>query len=383
MNTAHLLNNKDLGGPLSVEITIRPGRGILFVDSQGLGDVVQSLPLLRAICRWADRRWPVRALFATADHYQLVREEKLNVTPFFVSSVPRKLTSGFHAWRQLVGRSDLIVCAPEISAAKLSALRFATGARYAIGEGSTLWDRFLTVAVESSWVRPWTETQDAIAAALGIEIPLEAPSIAMSQLERCWARSKVYQSGIDIDTEGSVLGVQCSSVVRQKSWPAERFGKVIREMHRRHPGLHVISFGNRAERPSARLAHCFAGEVPWLEGAGEWEIRQTLAMLRCCDLFLSGDTGLMHMAAAVGTPTVSIFGPTSAVRRAPQNGGIAVCPFRSCYPCFRGAWTPCDCIQSITVERVISAVDQLLLQTIPARPRRQNVSPELATAEKH
>lgn len=341
------------------DFAIRPGRSVLFVDSQGLGDVVQSLPLLRAVCRWTDGRWPVQSLFATPDHYELVREESLNLTPLFVSSVPRNPYFVFRLWSKLIGKPDLIVCAPEMSAAKLVALKYATAARYAIGEASAPYSRFLTSYVETSWTRPWVETQDAIAAALGLETPLEPPSICVTKREQEWAESMLAQAGNSQNRR--ILGIQCSSAVPQKRWPSESFAQVLKEIHRRHPDLRVISFGTAMERSSADQTRCIAGKVPWVEGAGKWTIRRTLAMLSCCSVFLSGDTGLMHMAAALGVPTVSIFGPTSATRRAPlHNDGFAICPVTSCHPCFRGAWTPCECIRSITPVRVIEAVETCL-----------------------
>lgn len=345
------------------------------MDSQGLGDVVQSLPLLRAVCRWANGRWPVQALFATPDHYELVREERLNLTPLFVSSVPRKPYFVLRLWRDLIGKPDLIVCAPEMSAAKLVALKYATGARYAIGEASAPYSRFLTSWVETSWTRPWVEAQDAIAAALGLDTPLNAPSICLTKNEREWAESVLAQSGAC--QSHCILGVQCSSLVPQKRWPTENFAQVMKEINRRHPGLCVISFGTATERARAEQTRCIAGKVSWLEGAGEWTIRQTLAMLSYCSVFLSGDTGLMHMAAAVGVPTVSIFGPTSAIRRAPShNKGIAICPATPCHPCFRGAWTRCDCIRSITSERVIAAVEACFARAARARSIRLSVDME-------
>jgi ADP-heptose:LPS heptosyltransferase len=347
-----------------------------------LGDVVQSLPLLRSVCHWAQGRWPVKALFATADHYEIVREEKLTLTPYFVSSVPRKAHSLLRLWSKLVGGSDLIVCAPEMSAAKLVWLKYATDARYAIGEASFPYSRFLTSSVETSWTRPWTETQDAIAAALGIETPLPPPSIHLSRQEIEWAEAVL--SGAGFDSAHHILGIQCSSVVPQKCWPPDSYGKVVRDMHRRWPRLCVLSFGTAVERPNADCAHRVAGKVAWLEGAGRWSIRETLAMLSRCNLFLSGDTGLMHMAAAVGTPTVSIFGPTSAARRAPShNGGIAICPETPCYPCFQGAWTPCECIRSITPARVIAAVDRCLTAAAAARSTRTMSAAETMETAKY
>lgn len=344
------------------------------MDSQGLGDVVQSLSLLRAVCEWAEGRWPVQALFATERHYEIVREEGLNLIPFFVSSVPRKPLSIVRLWSKLVGRADLIVCAPEMSASKLVGLKYAIGARYAIGEASAPYSHFLTASVETSWTRPWTETQDAIATALGISTPLASPRICLTKREVEWAESTLARNFGDA---GICLGIQCASIVTQKSWPAKNFGHVVNEICRRYPQVCIISFGTAGERLSAECTRRIAGNILWLEGSGEWSIRQALAMLSRCDVFLSGDTGLMHMAAAVGTPTVSIFGPTSATRRAPMhNRGIAVCPTTACHPCFRGTWAPCDCIRSVTPARVIEAVEQCISEVITPKTDDRSINVE-------
>jgi ADP-heptose:LPS heptosyltransferase len=361
---------------LATQFELRRGKGVLFVDSQGLGDVVQSLPLLRAVCLWANGRYPVQLLFATADHYEIVREEHLNFTPFFVSSVPRNARSVLQLLSKLVGSPDLIVCAPEMSASKLVLLKYATGARYAVGEAAAPYARWLTASVETSWTRPWAETQDAIAAALRIPTPLPPPSIHLTPQEIEWADSVLERASAE--PSSVVLGVQCASIVPQKCWPPENFGEVVRETHRRHRRLCVVSFGSAAECLSADQARRVAGNVLWVEGAGKWSIRQTLAMLSRCDVFLSGDTGLMHMAAAVGVPTVSVFGPTSAVRRAPtHNGGIAICPKTACHPCFRGAWTPCDCIRSIAPCSVIAAVGQRLAEISEAHGAQRSANAEM------
>jgi ADP-heptose:LPS heptosyltransferase len=338
---------------------IRSGRGVLFIDSQGLGDVVQTLPLLQAICRWSETRWPLYVLFASPEYYEILREEKLALSAIFVRGNSDGWDSWPRIWWELVGKIDLIVSAPEISAAKLLLLKYALAARYAIGEAPLLAGRFLTSSVKRSWIMPWSETVDEIAAMLGLAMPLPPPAIHLTLAEINWARNVLARACIG--SSQMILGVQCSSCVPQKCWPAENFAELVRSMHRQFPGLGVISFGTRAERGQAHQVHTLSGNIPWLEGTGQWSIRQSMAMLSQCSLFISGDTGLMHIAAALGVRTVSIFGPTAASRRAPQhNGGVAVCPHTSCHPCFRGRWAPCECIQSIASERVFAAAEELL-----------------------
>lgn len=338
---------------------IRPRRGVLFVDCQGLGDVVQSLPLLEVVCNWSEGKWPVRVLFATRQHYELVREEKLQMIPIFVGELRRDAAGLMNLWAKLAGKSDLIVCAPEMSPGKLVLLKYLTGARYAIGEAAAPYNHFLSFSAEASWTEPYLETADKIAAALGFDTPLDPPSIRLTAQEVSWAGSELERARFA--EEQPLVGIQCSSVVPSKQWPSENFGLAIHNLRERLAGLQIVSFGNAAERAAAgKVAETVAG-VPWLEGTGLWSIRETLAMLGRCDVFISGDTGLMHMAAAVGTRTVSIFGPTSATRRAPSNnGGIALCPATACHPCFRGRWIPCDCIRHISPGQVSDAAKYCL-----------------------
>ncbi|MGH9729331.1 MAG: glycosyltransferase family 9 protein [Candidatus Acidiferrales bacterium] len=339
--------------------TICPRRGVLFVDCQGLGDVVQSLPLLKAVCNWAAGKWPVRVLFASPQHYELVREENLQLIPILVGELRRDPAGLLNLWTKLAGKSDLIVCAPEMSAAKLVLLRYVTGARYAVGEASSPYGHFLTFYAETSWTEPYLETADKIAAVLGSDTPLEPPAIRLMADEISWAGSEVARAGLtDV---WPLIGIQCSSAVPSKRWPAESFSRVIQNFREECPGLGIVSFGNAAERETAGEVLGGVAGVPWLEGTGRWSIRETLAMLSRCDIFISGDTGLMHMAAAVKTRTVSIFGPTSAARRAPRsNSGIALCPATACHPCFRGRWTPCDCIRQISPGQVSDAAKRCL-----------------------
>jgi ADP-heptose:LPS heptosyltransferase len=345
-------------------IHIRPGRGILVVDSQGLGDVVQSLPLLKAVCEWARDRYPVHVMFASPRHYELVQEEGLEISPLFVHHLRSDLLGLFGLWKELAGKFDLIVCAPEMSAAKLVLLKIVTRASHAIGEASPPFSRFLSFSAETSWTKPFLETQDEIASALGIGTPLEPPSIRLNSNEIAWASSELSRAGFACGEP--IVGVQCSSVVPSKRWPAENYGELVKGLSELFPKLKVISFGTLNERPIAGVARRIAAGVPWLEATGAWTIRQSLAMLSSCDLFVSGDTGLMHMAAALGVKTLSIFGPTSVTRRAPQhNDGIALMPASPCHPCFKGHWNPCACIRQIMPRQAISAAELCLSSRYP------------------
>jgi ADP-heptose:LPS heptosyltransferase len=344
------------------ELLLRRGRGILILDHHGLGNVIMSLPLLRAICRWTSGRWPVRILLKSPDHFDLLREEGISLIPLYYHLRYRGLRGMVRLWRDLRGATDLIIGVPQVTAKNLIILKFALGARYTAGEAYPPYPypKWLSFPASYGYTKSILKTQEEIAAALGIEVPLGFPSIRLAHEELEWAKSVLLASGLA--RRRPLIGLHCSATTPDKRWPPELFGLVLLRLKNQFPDLSVISFGTKVELPNSEEAHRAAGDIRWLEGNGLWTIRQSLALLRQCDLVVSGDTGIMHMAAAVGSRTLSIFGSTSIDRLAPTyNGGVAISPGTSCHPCLRfqePIW--CKCIRLISPDRVAEIAERCL-----------------------
>jgi ADP-heptose:LPS heptosyltransferase len=88
-------------------------------------------------------------------------------------------------------------------------------------------------------------------------------------------------------------------------------------------------------------------------------LEELVALCEKARLFVGGDTGPMHFAAAAGTPIVSIFGPTSSDRNGPFRREDVVVERRlSCRPCYERDKCPLEhweCIEQITVDQVYEA----------------------------
>jgi len=330
------------------------------VIAQGLGDVVMSLPLLRAISKWAEGRFVVRVIFESSQHVDLIREEGLNIIP--VCSPYRPI------WKQVINLrkvwkagADLVIGVPGVSADKIFLLSTALRARYTTGEVFPNDRNRLSFPVMGGWTKSILKINQEIAEALGIEGPLGTPSITVTPDEISWSESVLTDSGLA--QRSPLIGLHCSSIMPSKKWPPKYFADVLWGLKESAPDLAGISFGTQSERSESEQVRALAPNVNWLEGCGQWNIRQSVSMLKACDVLISGDTGLMHMAAAVGTKTVSIFGPSSTERLAPTyNGGVALHPNTPCHPCLRRKWTPCSCILTVAPEHVIAAVKSCLAQ---------------------
>lgn len=148
-----------------------------------------------------------------------------------------------------------------------------------------------------------------------------------------------------------------------KRYPVERFAEAVSLVRERHPDLtlRVSIFGSPAERSigedlAARL------DPPGRNRAGETSVGDLVEELRTCHLVVTNDTGTMHLAAALGVPTVAIFGSTDPTLTAPTGDGHRVVRHPvECSPCFLRE-CPIDyrCMLRIEPAAVAAAVDEII-----------------------
>jgi ADP-heptose:LPS heptosyltransferase len=104
-------------------------------------------------------------------------------------------------------------------------------------------------------------------------------------------------------------------------WPAERFAAVLTFLQRDRNARVVMTEGPSDAAIAGALAEILPGAQRWRAPLGE-----TLGLLAAADLVLCNDTGMSHVAAAVGVPTVVVFGPTDPARWRPPGAHVhAVC----------------------------------------------------------
>jgi len=147
-----------------------------------------------------------------------------------------------------------------------------------------------------------------------------------------------------------------------KLWAAERFRELAEGLLRK--GFQVVFTGSKEDRPHIdEIVGTLGSSVMRLDG--RTTLKVLAAVYRSASVVVSTDTGPMHLAAAVGTPVVALFGPTAPWRTGPYGEGHVVLRAEvSCSPCFgRSCKTtelePMACMNRITVEQVVDAVTRL------------------------
>ena len=175
-----------------------------------------------------------------------------------------------------------------------------------------------------------------------------------------------------------LVGLHASGGRQIKQWHLDRFAQVATRLARDFPATVVLT-GTSEDRP---LVDCIAALLPEdvrvLNVAGSMELPVFAGVLEQLSLFVTCDTGPMHLAAALGTPVVALFGPSDPGRYGPLTDRARVVTADLwCRPCNRVRRPPArcvghvpDCLNDIDVEAVCRAADELLRDGPPKAQRR-------------
>lgn len=219
-------------------------------------------------------------------------------------------------------RFDRVFVASSTNALKASLMTRLMGIPVRVGEDIKRMGWFYTVKV------PFTagthETDGAINLIDAVDIkPLSTvPSLTILEHEAEYVDQYLSERGVA--EERCFIGVHAGSGFKglHKRWPKERFAQLIMQVTDRVP-TKVLLMGEKQEAALNEEILALSGNSA-LNTAGDLEIWHTAALIKKCRLFVSNDSGLAHIAAAVQTPLVVLFGETNIHRIAPRGSSVVL-----------------------------------------------------------
>ena len=145
-----------------------------------------------------------------------------------------------------------------------------------------------------------------------------------------------------------------------KRWRADETAKAAAEIQRLY-GLQIVLLGGEGDVPFAREVQRSAA-ARFIDWTGRTTLREAIGVLSRAEVAVGPDSGLMHLSAAVGTPVVSLWGPTDPARTGPFRYERLVVQGRAaCAPCYlRRCPIGSVCMRSITSESVAAKVGDAL-----------------------
>jgi len=238
---------------------------------------------------------------------------------------------------------------------------FLSGARIRVVHGDFRDSPFDTHLIPPDESRPEVERHLALGEILGFEAVSRWERFEVPERGQRWAEG--YLAARGWDPRNPLLGIHpgCDPLFSAKRWPAERFGWVAAAA-KCQLGLQplVLGGGDDAEAVGKVLATAGPGV---LSALGQ-DVIQTAGLIERCSLFLSNDSGLMHLASALEVPTLALFGPSNYVKARPLGSRTEVLRLGlECSPCDKEtAMFRCvhhDCLQQLSAETVMAALGKM------------------------
>lgn len=172
---------------------------------------------------------------------------------------------------------------------------------------------------------------------------------------------------LGVDLSKPLVGISPSAAYGSaKAWPPERFSELIpRLQQEKSPGnIEILLFGSAKEREKISKIAVSGNGNRVHNLAGQLSLRQTIEAISLCRLFISNDSGLMHIASGFNLPLIALFGPTRPHKTGPlnKNSRVLYHPV-ACAPClYRDCPLNHDnhaCMKAITVDEVLAATREL------------------------
>ena len=363
-NDPHTLVQEQLAGagPASLRL--------LVVRLSAMGDVIHGIPAVAALRKampklqvgWlVEERWAELLCAHPFERLQPRSELKPLVDWLHFSNFKdwRKELSSGATWH------DMRTCMREVRAMKYDialdlqgAIRSAmaarlSGAKIRIGsaeprEGPAR--LFYTRPVGSQRAHVIEQALSLASAVAGGELAYEPPAFPQDPATEAWAdrfHSSVGWKPLAIVNPGAGWGAKC--------WPVESYGAVAKALADR--GMAVVVNHGPGEEPLAQSVRDASGGTAQPMNCLVGEL---IALTRRASLFVGGDTGPMHLAAALGVPVVALFGPTRPERNGPYATRAIVLRSRDSIDNSSHTHLPDEGLHSIEPQTVIAAADDLM-----------------------
>jgi heptosyltransferase-1 len=343
---------------------------LLVVRLSAMGDIIHTLPAVaalreafpRATLGWlVEERWA--ELLCTLRYPRSGRRSPQRPLVDRVHTVNtaawRRSLFSFNTWQQMaVGLSELRGLGYQAAVDFQGAVRTALLARWS-GAAVVYGDIQSRENAASMWY-----TRQVLTA--GTHVVQQSLSLAQAVIQRSMpVPAPKVEFPVDPDAENKITGLvgeaRDFAILNPgagwgaKQWPAERYGLVARELAR--DGLRsLINYGPGEEELAVAVETASAGAARKISCS----ISELIALTRRARLFIGGDTGPMHLAAALQIPVVGIFGPTNPARNGPFGTASIVLRSATSLTSHARHREPERGLLEITPEEVISAARKLL-----------------------
>jgi heptosyltransferase II len=341
-------------------------RNILTISTTGIGNLILYTPVLRALRRDFPESH-IALLVASTTAAKLLEGCKEIDEIIIINKNKKDIFYWLKIFKHIKKtRFDLVITSFLDKSFKVVFFSWLTGARYRIGYKNKEYGWLYSHQVPITEKKHEIEYNLDLVRAIGLIVRRaneKVPFIYTTPLEEELANDFLLKNSVS--RKDLLVGVHPGSglsIGAAKRWSREKFAMLCDHILT-IPKAKVIVFGGPEERYAAEEMAKFMRKKPVII-AGDTDIRTTAALIKRSDLFISNDSGLMHLATAVKTPVLAIFGPTLWWKNYPWGkNNVIIRKEMACSPCYNYQSIQCKtlrCLEMIKVEEAWQKVKEML-----------------------
>ena len=292
---------------------------ILIIRLAPLGETVLTTPVIRALRQHFQDAY-IAYMVAPTREDLVSANPHLNEVLTYQASVPKLIYQMARRRFQMA-----IILQPTF---RLVLHTFLARIPFRVGfETNTGGKKLLRLAVPNDTAQHETQRYLDVVRALGVESVDDAPEVFVDRAGVAWVNK--FLENRNLDDSKPIIGINPGAATVYRRWHASNFAILGDLLHETYNAHIVITTGPRegelADQVAAQMSHS-----PVI--VNQATPMQLAALLQRCNLYISNDTGPMHLSTAVNTPTVALFGASNLIQWAPPWNKHAVvapkgCPF--------------------------------------------------------
>jgi len=329
---------------------------ILVIRLDKVGDVICSLPVITALRENFPHSF-IGFLSSAYTNDLIESNSSINEAILYEERASLFRRIGF-MYSLKKYRFDLaIVLSPYFES---SLVAFLSGAKFRVGYPANGSAFLLTdkISLKNRFKHEIESSLDVVRN-IGIDTQNKVPILEIPDIDRKFAENFFLER--QISPSDLVIGIHPSASAQYKCWPADYFAAVSDNLIEKHQAK-IILFGSKSDIAIIDKILKLARHAPVVADCS-FNLMQVAGLISNCSIFLGNNSGPMHIAAAVGTPTVAIFGnihPLDSEKKwaPPGENNIVVRKNMDCIGCHPGNCRDYRCINEVAMADVLEALDK-------------------------
>ena len=290
---------------------------ILIIRLAPLGETVLTTPVIRAL-RQHFRDAYIAYMVAPTREDLVSANPHLNEVLTYQTSVPKLIYQIARRKFQMA-----VVLQPTF---RLVLHAFLARIPFRVGfETNTGGKKLLNIAVPNNTAQHETQRYLDVVRALGVEVVESEPEVFVDSASIAWVNN--FLQSQRLNNNKRIIGLNPGAATAYRRWHAENFAALGDQLHATYGAHIIITTGPREGELAAQVSELMSHSPVIVNQATPMQLA---ALLQRCHLYISNDTGPMHLSTAVNTPTVALFGASNLIQWAPPWDRHAVVARKEC-----------------------------------------------------